>query len=35
VADNVMEQAADAMIDELVRIEGALRPLRIPAVRVA
>jgi NAD(P)H-dependent FMN reductase len=34
-ANNVMEQAAHAMLDELVRIEGALRPLRAPAVRVA
>jgi NAD(P)H-dependent FMN reductase len=34
-ANNVMEQAADAMLDELLRIEGALRPLRTPAVRVA
>jgi NAD(P)H-dependent FMN reductase len=29
-ANEVMEQAADAMLDELVRVEGALRPLREP-----
>ncbi len=28
VANEVMEQSADAMLDELVRIEGALAPLR-------
>jgi NAD(P)H-dependent FMN reductase len=27
-ANDIMEQAADAMLDELVRIEAALRPLR-------
>ncbi len=28
VANEVMEQSADAMLDELLRLEGALRPLR-------
>src|SRR4051812_48980604 len=28
VANEVLEQAADAMLDELVRVEAALRPLR-------
>ena len=27
-ANETMEQAADAMLDELVRVEAALRPLR-------
>ncbi len=30
-ANEVMEQAADAMLDELLRTEAALRPLRKPA----
>jgi NAD(P)H-dependent FMN reductase len=30
-ANEIMEQAADAMLDELVRVEGALRPLRARA----
>jgi NAD(P)H-dependent FMN reductase len=29
-ANDLMEQAAGAMLDELVRVEGALRPLREP-----
>jgi NAD(P)H-dependent FMN reductase len=29
-ANEIMEQAADAMLDELVRVDGALRPLREP-----
>jgi NAD(P)H-dependent FMN reductase len=29
-ANEIMEQAADAMLDELVRVERALRPLRAP-----
>jgi hypothetical protein len=29
-ANEIMEQAADAMLDELVRVEGALRALREP-----
>ena len=28
----MLEQAAAAMLDELVRVEAALRPLRAPAV---
>jgi NAD(P)H-dependent FMN reductase len=28
--NEILEQAADAMLDELVRVESALRPLRIP-----
>jgi NAD(P)H-dependent FMN reductase len=34
-ANEIMEQAADAMLDELVRVEGAMRPLRDPVVRAA
>ena len=34
-ANHVMEQAADAMLDELLRIGTALRPLRARAARVA
>jgi NAD(P)H-dependent FMN reductase len=34
-ANEVMETSADAMIDELARLEGALRPLRAAARRVA
>jgi NAD(P)H-dependent FMN reductase len=34
-ANEIMEQAADAMLDELVRVEGALRPLREPVARAA
>jgi NAD(P)H-dependent FMN reductase len=34
-ANDIMEQAADAMLDELVRVEGALRPLREPIVKAA
>ncbi|MDT3442173.1 MULTISPECIES: NADPH-dependent FMN reductase [unclassified Pseudofrankia] len=34
-ANEVMEQAADAMLDELVRVEAALRPLRKPALAAA
>jgi hypothetical protein len=30
-----MEHAATAMLDELVRLEGALRPLREPLGRAA
>jgi NAD(P)H-dependent FMN reductase len=29
-ANEILEQAADAMLDELVRVESALRPLRTP-----
>ena len=32
-ANEIMDQAADNMLDELVRIEGALAPLRAEAVR--
>jgi NAD(P)H-dependent FMN reductase len=32
-ANETMELAADAMLDELLRMEGALRPLRSPATR--
>jgi NAD(P)H-dependent FMN reductase len=34
-ANEIMERAANAMLDELVRVEGALRPLREPIVRAA
>ena len=34
-ANNVMEQAADAMLDELLRVEGALHTLRTRAARAA
>jgi len=34
-ANEIMEQAADAMLDELVRVEGALRPLRAPIAEAA
>jgi NAD(P)H-dependent FMN reductase len=34
-ANEIMEQAADAMLDELVRVEGALRPLREPVAKAA
>jgi NAD(P)H-dependent FMN reductase len=34
-ANEIMEQAADAMLDELMRVEGALRPLREPVARAA
>jgi NAD(P)H-dependent FMN reductase len=34
-ANAIMEQAADAMLDELVRVEGALRPLREPIAQAA
>jgi NAD(P)H-dependent FMN reductase len=34
-ANEVMETSADAMIDELARLEGALRPLRAAARRAA
>jgi NAD(P)H-dependent FMN reductase len=34
-ANEIMEQAADAMLDELVRVEGALRPLRKPLAQAA
>jgi NAD(P)H-dependent FMN reductase len=34
-ANEIMEQAAAAMLDELVRVEGALRPLRAPIARAA
>ena len=34
-ANEIMEQAADAMLDELVRVEGALRPLREPIAQAA
>jgi hypothetical protein len=34
-ANEVMEQAADAMLDELVRVHGALRPLREPIAQAA
>ncbi len=30
-ANEILEQAADAMLDELARLESALRPLRTPA----
>ena len=33
-ANEVMEQAADTMLDELLRTEAALRSLRVPAARV-
>ncbi|MGZ4279573.1 MAG: NADPH-dependent FMN reductase [Solirubrobacteraceae bacterium] len=32
-ANEIMEQATVAMLDELVRVEGALRPLRAPVAR--
>jgi NAD(P)H-dependent FMN reductase len=34
-ANEIMEQAVDAMLDELVRLEGALRPLREPLAQAA
>jgi NAD(P)H-dependent FMN reductase len=34
-ANEIMEHAATAMLDELVRLEGALRPLREPLGRAA
>jgi NAD(P)H-dependent FMN reductase len=34
-ANDIMEQAAGAMLDELVRVEGALRPLREPHAEAA
>jgi NAD(P)H-dependent FMN reductase len=34
-ANDIMDQAAGAMLDELVRVEGALRPLRVPHARAA
>jgi NAD(P)H-dependent FMN reductase len=34
-ANEIMEQAADAMLDELARVEGALRPLRAPIAEAA
>jgi hypothetical protein len=34
-ANDIMEQAAGAMLDELVRVEGALRPLRPPSTQAA
>jgi NAD(P)H-dependent FMN reductase len=34
-ANEIMEQAAAAMLDELVRVEGALRPLREPVAQAA
>jgi NAD(P)H-dependent FMN reductase len=34
-ANAIMEQAADAMLDELVRVDGALRPLREPNAEAA
>jgi NAD(P)H-dependent FMN reductase len=34
-ANEIMEQAADAMLDELVRVEAALRPLREPLAQAA
>ena len=34
-ANEIMEMAAGAMLDELVRVEGALRPLRQPIARAA
>jgi NAD(P)H-dependent FMN reductase len=34
-ANEIMEQAANAMLDELVRVEGALRPLREPNAEAA
>jgi NAD(P)H-dependent FMN reductase len=34
-ANDIMEQAAGAMLDELVRVEGALRPLREPNAEAA
>jgi NAD(P)H-dependent FMN reductase len=34
-ANEVMEQAADAMLGELLRVEGALRPLRQRSTRAA
>ena len=33
-ANEVLEQAASAMLDELLRVDGALRPLRAPAAAV-
>jgi NAD(P)H-dependent FMN reductase len=33
VADEIMDGAAEAMLDELVRVEAALRPMRGPATR--
>jgi NAD(P)H-dependent FMN reductase len=34
-ANEMMQQAADAMLDELVRVDRALRPLREPIARAA
>ncbi|MDX6703453.1 MAG: hypothetical protein QOF26_3679 [Baekduia sp.] len=34
-ANDIMKQAADAMLDELVRMDGALRPLREPNAQAA
>jgi NAD(P)H-dependent FMN reductase len=34
-ANEIMEHAADTMLDELVRVEGALRPLRDPTAQAA
>jgi NAD(P)H-dependent FMN reductase len=34
-ANEIMLRAADAMLDDLVRVEGALRPLRKPLPRAA
>jgi NAD(P)H-dependent FMN reductase len=34
-ANDIMEQAAGAMLDELMRVEGALRPLREPNAEAA
>jgi NAD(P)H-dependent FMN reductase len=34
-ANDIMERAVDAMLDELVRLEGALRPLREPIAQAA
>jgi NAD(P)H-dependent FMN reductase len=34
-ANEIMEQAADMMLNELVRVEGALRPLREPKAQAA
>jgi NAD(P)H-dependent FMN reductase len=33
--NDIMERAADAMLDELVRVEGAVRPLREPIAQAA
>jgi NAD(P)H-dependent FMN reductase len=34
-ANDIMKQAADSMLDELVRMDGALRPLREPNAQAA